>query len=215
MNLNKRKQSFEKVFGIDGPVARYKFNLNVARGVRTPGLLIEDDRLVILEHARQAAITTLQRYNYTQKVFMAYCELGIEIYKLSGNVTVNHGNCVAQVGCLTGLPGNRIRQQPLSVGFWEDSLMTPSSINCSQALPTPPTLGFGPRRFGGGSRPVGRRDGIPMALASNSGTSGACVMLPVPCPECRGSGDSDPTGVAKEGPLPRPQAGVPERPLGE
>ena len=78
---------FEKDFGADGPVARYRINLLVARATRTPGIMTED-RLVILEQARELALTTIKRFEHTPRVFAAYCEVGLEIYRLSGRLDV-------------------------------------------------------------------------------------------------------------------------------
>jgi hypothetical protein len=78
---------FDKDFGNDGPVARYRINLMVARATRTPKIMLED-RLTILEQAREMAATAIQRYNYVPRVFGAYCEVGIAISLLSGKSEV-------------------------------------------------------------------------------------------------------------------------------
>ena len=75
---------FDKDFGhIDGPIARYKINMMVARAMRAPGIMTED-RLTILGRARELAASAVQRYQNTPQVFGAYCEVGIEILRLSG-----------------------------------------------------------------------------------------------------------------------------------
>jgi hypothetical protein len=74
---------FDSDFGTDGPVARYKINLMVARATRTPGIMHED-RLAILEQAREAAFAAVQKYNFVPRVFGAYCEVGVAIFRLSG-----------------------------------------------------------------------------------------------------------------------------------
>lgn len=78
---------FDKDFGSDGPVARYKINLLVARATRTPGIMRED-RIVILEKAREEAIAITRRYQYTPQVFAAYCEVGIELFRFTGKADV-------------------------------------------------------------------------------------------------------------------------------
>jgi hypothetical protein len=78
---------FDKDFGSDGPVARYKINLLVARATRTSGLMRED-RVVILEKAREEAVRITQRFQYTPQVFAAFCEVGLELFRLTGNATV-------------------------------------------------------------------------------------------------------------------------------
>jgi hypothetical protein len=78
---------FDKDFGSDSPVARYRINLMVARATRSPKILTED-RLTILEQARELAVSAIRRYNYVPRVFSAYCEVGIAIYRLSGKPDV-------------------------------------------------------------------------------------------------------------------------------
>ena len=78
---------FDKDFGNDGPVARYKINMMVARATKTSGIMLED-RLAILEQAQEVAIGIIKRYSYTPQVFAAYCEVGFEIFRLSGRMDV-------------------------------------------------------------------------------------------------------------------------------
>jgi hypothetical protein len=78
---------FDKDFGNDGPVARYRINLMVARATRTPKIMPED-RLTILEQAREMAVTAIHRYNFVPRVFGAYCDVGIAIYQQSGRSEV-------------------------------------------------------------------------------------------------------------------------------
>lgn len=75
---------FEKDFKRDGPIARYKISLAVARAVRTEGLMLED-RLTILEHARSLASSYVESYKNNKGIMRSYCEVGIEIYRLSGS----------------------------------------------------------------------------------------------------------------------------------
>jgi hypothetical protein len=78
---------FDKDFGRDGPVARYRVNLMVARATRSPGIMLED-RLIILEEARETAAAAVRRYPHNPAVFAAYCDVGFEMFKLTGRLDV-------------------------------------------------------------------------------------------------------------------------------
>jgi hypothetical protein len=79
---------FDKDFrGGDGPSARYKINLLVARAAHTPGILRED-RLAILEQARDSANTAIRRFPDSKGVLSAHCEVGYEIFRLTGRMAV-------------------------------------------------------------------------------------------------------------------------------
>lgn len=78
---------FEKDFGYEAPVARYRIQLMIARATETPGLLRED-RVVILEQARELATATATRYDSNKYVLGTYCELGVETFKLTGSMVV-------------------------------------------------------------------------------------------------------------------------------
>jgi len=78
---------FDKDFGRDGPVARYGIELITARAVNSPGLM-EEDRLAILEEARQQAVAAIDRFPYTVRVFAAYCEVGLAVLRLNNDATV-------------------------------------------------------------------------------------------------------------------------------
>lgn len=75
---------FVKDFGKDGPVARYRILLMIGRAKDTPGLLLED-RIAILEQAREYASSAAQRYENNKNVLSAYCEVGLEIFKLTAS----------------------------------------------------------------------------------------------------------------------------------
>jgi hypothetical protein len=78
---------FDKDFGRDGPVARYNIELITARAVNSPGIL-QEDRIAILEEARQLALVAVERFPYTIRVFAAYCEVGLAMLKLTDDATV-------------------------------------------------------------------------------------------------------------------------------
>ena len=79
---------FEKDFPRgDGPVARYKITLSVARAIRTPGIMNED-RITILEEARQMSIASSERYPFAAAVYSAYCDVGFHLFRLTGRLEV-------------------------------------------------------------------------------------------------------------------------------
>lgn len=78
---------FEKDFRLDGPAARYKIDLATARAIRSPGLMTED-RIVLLDRARQAAAAAADRFKQNKAVLTAYCNVGLEIARLTGSRSV-------------------------------------------------------------------------------------------------------------------------------
>ncbi len=78
---------FEKDFKSDGPVARYKVKLMVARATRTEGILRED-RLAILKEAEGEAIRAVRRYENNPQVFYAYCDVGLALLRVNGDASV-------------------------------------------------------------------------------------------------------------------------------
>ena len=75
---------FTKDFQEDGPVHRYRIILSLERARRSSGLL-EEDRLVILDRARELAAIGVERFMGNKNMLSAYCEVGIEIYKRTKN----------------------------------------------------------------------------------------------------------------------------------
>ena len=75
---------FTKDFQEDGPVHRYRVILALERARRSSGLL-EEDRLVILDRARELAAIGVDRFVGNKSMLSAYCEVGIEIYKRTKN----------------------------------------------------------------------------------------------------------------------------------
>lgn len=75
---------FVKDFKREAPVDRYKIQLLIARATETKGLLRED-RIVILEQARELAAAAAERYEGNKYVLGAYCEVGVHAFKLSGS----------------------------------------------------------------------------------------------------------------------------------
>lgn len=77
---------FEKDFGRDGPVHRYKIKYQVERAIHTPGILLED-RIAMLEQAHELAVVGAERYAANKNVLGAYAELGVEYYRLTGSLS--------------------------------------------------------------------------------------------------------------------------------
>ena len=78
---------FESDFALDGPVYRYKVDLIVARATKSPGLMRED-RIIILEQARDLALQAMNRFAWHKSLLNAYGELGLEYYKIVGSYSV-------------------------------------------------------------------------------------------------------------------------------
>lgn len=78
---------FEKDFRRDGPVARYKVNLLTARATRSSGIM-EEDRLAILEQAHALAAHSIKRFPYNKSLLTAFCDVGVEIARRTGNSSV-------------------------------------------------------------------------------------------------------------------------------
>lgn len=72
---------FESDFSLDGPVYRYKVDLMVARASRSPGLM-KEDRITILEEARELALMGMNRFGLNKSLLAAYGELGVEYYRM-------------------------------------------------------------------------------------------------------------------------------------
>lgn len=75
---------FEKDFKRDGPVARYKIKLLLARARSTPGIL-EEDRTAILTMARPLAERFVRQFPHSKSLLVTYCELGLEILTRTGD----------------------------------------------------------------------------------------------------------------------------------
>lgn len=78
---------FNKDFGAEGPVHRYKVRLLTARAVHTHGIM-DEDRIVILEQAQDLAIAGADRYPHNKNILTEYAEVGIEYYRLTGKYTI-------------------------------------------------------------------------------------------------------------------------------
>lgn len=78
---------FENDFRADGPVHRFKIMLLLARAERTPGIL-DEDRIAILDKARALASHAVDRYKDNKDVMRIFCEVGIEIFKKTKDMSV-------------------------------------------------------------------------------------------------------------------------------
>lgn len=76
---------FDKDFGRDGPVARYKVSLLAARAEHTPGIM-DEDRLAILSQARELAVTSIRRFPQNKNLLASYCDVGLAIFKRTGSL---------------------------------------------------------------------------------------------------------------------------------
>ena len=76
---------FENDFKLDGPVRRYKIILMLARAQNAPGIL-EEDRIAILEKARDQALIAIDRHPENKNIIRTYCDVGLEYFKMTGNL---------------------------------------------------------------------------------------------------------------------------------
>lgn len=78
---------YEKDFDRDPPIARYRIKLMIGRAVQTEGILPED-RIAILNQAKEEAIKSLSRTPTYRHLLTTYCEVGVEMYRFTGNYDV-------------------------------------------------------------------------------------------------------------------------------
>jgi hypothetical protein len=78
---------FENDFNLDGPVARYKINLGIARALRSPDLLDEDREVIVLRTCELAA-SAASRYRANKGVLASYCEAGLAAAKITGRTDI-------------------------------------------------------------------------------------------------------------------------------
>ncbi len=78
---------FAKDFREDAPIHRYRVRLALERAMHSPGIL-EEDRLVILDRARELSVSGLRKFPNNKNMLFAYCDVGIEIYKRTGALEV-------------------------------------------------------------------------------------------------------------------------------
>lgn len=71
---------FENDFKTDGPLERFKIILLLARSEKAKGILSED-RVAILEMARDRAVKAVDRYRNNKNIIKTYCDVGLEIFK--------------------------------------------------------------------------------------------------------------------------------------
>lgn len=78
---------FEKDFGLDGPVSKYRIKLLLARVERTPGIL-DEDRLVILEEARKLVVSAVEKFPENKDMLRTYCDVGLEYFTRTNNPSI-------------------------------------------------------------------------------------------------------------------------------
>ncbi|TXI90669.1 MAG: hypothetical protein E6Q34_08560 [Burkholderiaceae bacterium] len=78
---------YEKDFGRDAPVARYRIKLLISRAIYTSGILPED-RVAILNQAKDAALQSLSRLPNHRHLLASYCDVGIEMHRLTSGYEV-------------------------------------------------------------------------------------------------------------------------------
>ena len=78
---------FEKDFGLDNPVRRYRIILKLARAKNTKGIL-DEDRLAILEDARNEAYLLAYENPENKDILKTYCDVGLDYYRKTNDPTV-------------------------------------------------------------------------------------------------------------------------------
>nr|WP_255683188.1 SIR2 family protein [Luteimonas sp. MHLX1A] len=78
---------FESDFREEGPIARYKMDLMLARAEHSPGIL-EEDRIAILREAVTYAGSATQKFGDNKYVLNAYAQVGVKWFKYTGQVEV-------------------------------------------------------------------------------------------------------------------------------
>jgi hypothetical protein len=76
---------FENDFNLDGPIRRYKIILMLARAQNAPGIL-EEDRISILEEARDKALIAIELHPDNKNIIKTYCDVGFEYFKKTGKL---------------------------------------------------------------------------------------------------------------------------------
>jgi len=75
---------FESDLRGDGPVARYRIVLLLARALYTSGIM-DEDRIVILRKAETQARSSAERFENNRKVLSAWCDVGLELLRRTGD----------------------------------------------------------------------------------------------------------------------------------
>lgn len=78
---------FEKDFGHDVPVIRYRIMLLMRRAIESPGLM-QEDRIAILHEAKDKALQTINRIPEHKLVLSTYADVGVELSRLCADYSV-------------------------------------------------------------------------------------------------------------------------------
>jgi hypothetical protein len=87
-------RQFRNDLGRDGPLARYEILLKLSRACNAPGLLSED-RMVLIMQAAELAASHVQRYQHNRSVHSAHCDVGLELYRSTGDPSIFDNAIVA------------------------------------------------------------------------------------------------------------------------
>ena len=74
---------YENDFKQDAAMIRYQVFLLIARADRTKGIL-DEDRVSILEMAREKLVKVVDRYKNNKHLLKTYCDVGLELYRRTG-----------------------------------------------------------------------------------------------------------------------------------
>lgn len=74
---------YENDFKQDAAMVRYQVLLLVARAERTKGIL-DEDRVSILEMAKEKISRVVERYSNNKHLLKTYCDVGLELFKRTG-----------------------------------------------------------------------------------------------------------------------------------
>ncbi|WP_028579400.1 SIR2 family protein [Desulfogranum japonicum] len=78
---------FENDFKADGPVKIYKIILMLERSRNTPGIM-KEDRISILEQARDLSVNTIEHHSDNKDILRTYCDVGLECFEMTGDVSI-------------------------------------------------------------------------------------------------------------------------------
>jgi hypothetical protein len=78
---------FENDFKSEGPLERFKILLLLSRSEKTIGIL-DEDRIAILEMAKEKVVKAIDRYKNNKNLLKTYCDVALQIYKRTQDSSV-------------------------------------------------------------------------------------------------------------------------------